>query len=136
MTTVSTNSDPRPISPYLIGPYYRPQLTSMLSIASRLTGVFMTTVLAPVMALWLLALALGPDSYAVMTGLLATWPGQVLVIASLFSLCYHLMNGIRHLIWDTGRMLEIRQIYTSGWIMVVLAFSLALWVWWSAGAGS
>ena len=123
-------TDQRPMSPYMIGPFYRPQLTSMLSIASRLTGVFLTAVTAPLMAIWLLTLAAGPGAFQRMMNFLGSLPGRLLAVASLFCLCYHLANGIRHLIWDTGRMLGLRQIYTSGYIMVACAatlFALVLW---------
>lgn len=117
------------MSPYMIGPYYKPQLTSMLSIASRLTGVFLTVVSTPLMLWWVVALAMGPDAFTVVQAFMGSMAGKALVLFSLFSLCYHLMNGIRHLIWDTGRMLEIKQVYQSGYIMVALAIALFLIVW-------
>lgn len=127
---MTNKTDQRPISPYLIGPYYKPQLTSMLSIASRLMGVFMTAVTAPLMAIWLLTLAAGPEPYAAMMGYLGHPLGVLVSIASLVCICYHFCNGIRHLIWDTGKMLSLEHIYTSGYIMVVCAvvlFALTLW---------
>jgi succinate dehydrogenase / fumarate reductase cytochrome b subunit len=128
---VTDKNDQRPMSPYMIGPYYRPQLTSMLSIASRLAGMFVAVVTAPLMAVWLLALASGPGPYQAMTDFLGSLPGIVLCLASLFCICYHLANGIRHLIWDTGRMLDLKEIYVSGYIMVVcavLVFAATLWM--------
>ncbi len=121
---MSNNPDQRPISPYMIGPYYRPQLTSMLSIFSRLAGIFMTVFTLPAMFLYLLALAAGPDSFAMATGLLLSWPGIVLCYLSLFFICYHLANGIRHLIWDTGKMMDLAHVYQSGYAMVVIALLL------------
>ncbi len=127
---MTNHTDQRPISPYLIGPYYKPQLTSMLSIASRLMGIFMIAVTVPLMAIWLLALAAGPGPYATLTGLLGSPLGILVSLASLVCICYHFCNGIRHLVWDTGKMLSIEQIYRSGYVMVVCAvalFVLTLW---------
>ena len=115
----------------MIGPYYKPQLTSMLSIASRLTGVFMTAITLPLMLWWIVSLMVGPEAFATAKGFLTSLPGHALVLFSTFSICYHLMNGIRHLIWDTGSMLEIKDVYQSGWIMVgaaVVLFALTLWL--------
>lgn len=127
---MTNQSDQRPISPFLIGPYYKPQLTSMLSITSRLAGVFMTAFTLPAMFLYLLALAAGPESFDRMVGLLGSLPGKVLCLVSLAMMCWHFCNSIRHLIWDTGRMLELKAIYSSGYIAVVCAsvlFVLVLW---------
>ena len=127
---MTNKSDQRPISPYLIGPYYKPQLTSMLSITSRLAGVFMTTLTLPVMFLYLLALAAGPESFDRMVGLLSSLPGKLFCLVSLAMMCWHFCNSIRHLIWDMGKMLEIEDVYSSGYIAVICAiglFALVLW---------
>lgn len=120
------------MSPYMIGPYYKPQLTSMLSIASRLTGVFLTVVSTPVALVWVLALASGPGHFEQVQALLGGFAGKFILLFSLFSLCYHFANGIRHLIWDTGAMLELEQVYRSGYIMVVIAIALFVLTWWAA----
>ena len=116
--------DQRPMSPFMIGPFYRPQLTSLLSIAHRLAGVFMTVVTAPLMVVWLLTLAAGPGPYQAMMNFLGSLPGIVLGVASLFCICYHMCNGIRHLVWDTGRVVDLKQIYASGYMMVACAIAL------------
>ena len=120
----------RPISPYLIGPYYRPQLTSMLSIASRLAGIFVTALTMPVMFLYLLSIAAGPETYGRLVSMLASVPGRIFCLLSLFFLCYHVANGVRHLLWDTGRALSLKAIYASGYIMLVCAAMLFLFVAW------
>ena len=119
------------MSPYMIGPYYKPQLTSMLSIASRLTGVFLTAVTLPLFLWWVLALMTGPEAFAMVTEFLSGLIGRGIVLFSTFAICYHLMNGIRHLVWDTASMLEIKDIYQSGYIMVaasIALFVLTLWL--------
>lgn len=115
---------PRPLSPFMIGPYYRPQLTSVLSIMHRLTGVILSIVGAPLLLWWLVAAGSGMEAYRSMSSCLSGFFGTVLAIVCVFSLSFHFCNGIRHLIWDTGRMLEIKQAYLSGWL--VLAGSLVL----------
>lgn len=120
------------MSPYMIGPYYKPQLTSMLSILSRLTGVFLTVVSTPLVLLWVLALAAGPETFGQLQSLLGGMIGKAIWLASLFSLCYHLANGIRHLIWDTGAMLELESVYLSGYIMLATSVALFVLVWWLA----
>jgi succinate dehydrogenase / fumarate reductase cytochrome b subunit len=106
----------------MLGPYYRPQLTSVLSITHRLTGIVLSLVGAPLLLWWIVAVSGGAESYLAMAACLSGWTGIVLAIAVTFSLSFHFFNGIRHLVWDTGRMLDIKDAYTSGWL--VLAGSL------------
>ena len=56
----------RPLSPFMIGPYYKPQLTSLMSITHRATGVFLSVVGAPLLLWWLIAVSSGPDAYMAM----------------------------------------------------------------------
>ncbi|MDZ4731200.1 MAG: succinate dehydrogenase, cytochrome b556 subunit [Xanthomonadales bacterium] len=111
----------RPLSPFMIGPYYRPQLTSMLSITHRATGVLLGLVGAPLLLLWIIAVSRGPENLNSLYALLASWPGKLLSLALLFSLCFHFCNGIRHLIWDTGRMLQIDAAYRAGYVVLATA---------------
>ena len=125
----------RPLSPFMIGPYYRPQLTSMLSIAHRATGVLLSLA-AFVLAAWLLAVAGGSAGFDRFTALAASPVGQALLLLVLFSLVYHLLNGIRHLLWDIGWGFELPRLYATGWIVVVLSFvltALVAWLAWNAG---
>lgn len=127
---MTNKADQRPISPYLIGPYYKPQLTSMLSITSRLSGVFMTAFTLPAMFLYLLAIVAGPETYEWAMGLLTSVPGKIFCLVNLLLMCWHFCNSIRHLIWDTGKMLSLEAIYTSGYVAVVCAavlYALVLW---------
>lgn len=115
---MTTKPDSRPISPYMLGPYYKFQVTSFLSIISRITGLFLAAVTAPVAILWLLALMLGADSFNAMQSFLGGWIGRGIALFSLFSLVYHLYNGIRHLVWDTGRGFDIETVRISGYFML------------------
>lgn len=119
----------RPLSPYMIGPYYRPQLTSIMSIAHRATGVFLSLVGAPLLLWWIVAVSSGPEAYAALLACLGSWVGKLGLLACLFSLSYHLLNGVRHLVWDSGRALDIKSAYSMGWLVlagtVILTASLA-----------
>ena len=122
----------RPMSPYMLGPYYKFQITSLLSILNRLTGVFMSVVTAPLLLCWLIALASGEEAYAGLSTFLGSVLGMLIIAASVFSFSFHLMGGIRHLIWDAGWMLEIQQVRLSGWLAIVGSVLLTLIV---LGAG-
>jgi succinate dehydrogenase / fumarate reductase cytochrome b subunit len=116
----------RPLSPNI--QIYRPQLTSVLSIANRITGVVLSAC-AVILVVWLIAAASGPEAYSRFHDAIVSWPGQILLLAATFAFFLHLCGGIRHLIWDTGRGFELRQIYASGWIVVVGSVVLTLVCW-------
>ena len=118
---------PRPLSPHL--QIYRPQMTSMMSIAHRATGVALTTGTV-VVAIWLIALAMGAETYATVAGLLAHPLGQFVLFGYSAVLIYHALNGIRHLGWDVGYGLTIPEVYRNGVIVLALTVLLtaALWL--------
>ena len=118
--------DNRPLSPDL--QIYRPQLTSVLSISHRVTGIF-SSVGALLLVSWLIAAAMGPQAYSAMQGFLGSWLGLILLFGWTFSFFFHLCNGIRHLLWDAGCGLELRTIYASGWIVVAASTVLTLAAW-------
>lgn len=110
----------RPLSPHI--QVYRPQITSVLSIAHRITGVALTagTLL---LTWWLVAAAYGPDQFATVQGFIGSWIGQLLLWGFTFALFYHLGNGVRHLAWDFGWGFELGQVRSSG--IAVVAFAIA-----------
>lgn len=125
----------RPLSPHL--QIYRPQLTSVLSITHRGTGVVLTLG-ALAWAGWLLALAAGPAAFETAQGHLGAWYGQVLLLLWSVALFYHLANGIRHLFWDAGYGFELHQVYASGYAVVLATAVLTAAAWGLAllGGGS
>lgn len=129
-----TAKRPRPLSPNIQN--YRPQLTSVLSIVNRITGVVLS-LCAVVLVIWLIAAATGPQAYAAVQGAIASWPGQIMLFASTFAFFMHLCGGIRHLVWDTVHGFELRSIYASGWLVVAAAVLLTAAAWiaglWMAG---
>ena len=106
----------RPLSPHL--QVYRPQITSVLSILHRGTGVCLSLGIV-VLIYWLLALAGGPGDYAAAQGLLGSTVLKLCYTGWAFCFFYHLANGIRHLAWDLGYGFEKSQITSSGWTVVV-----------------
>jgi succinate dehydrogenase / fumarate reductase cytochrome b subunit len=110
-----------PLSPHL--QIYRPQLTSVLSITHRATGIFLALG-ALLLCYWLLSIAAGPASYEKLVTLLSAWPGRIVLVCVVLSFYYHLCNGVRHLFWDAGFGLELRSTYRSGY--AVLAATIAL----------
>ena len=124
----------RPLSPFMIGPYYKPQLTSMLSITHRGTGVFLALG-ALFLAWWLYALAAGPDAYQDFAACAAHPVGKLVVAGLIFSLIYHLLNGIRHLLWDIGWGFELPRAYATGWAVMALAALGTIATWYCAFAG-
>lgn len=119
---------PRPVSPNMQN--YRPQLTSVLSIGHRLSGIALA-LCAFGLAAWLVAAAFGPEALAAVQTVALSAPGQVLLFLSTLALFYHLCNGIRHLIWDSVRAFELRSIYAGGWSVVAasLILTIAFWIW-------
>ena len=123
----------RPLSPHL--QIYKPQLTSLLSITHRGTGVFLTLG-ALFLSCWLLSIAHGPQAYDNLQKYIVSWYGQILLFAWVFSLYYHLCNGIRHLFWDIGLGLEIKTTYLSGYIVLAGSILLTLITWCLVGTGT
>ncbi len=117
----------RPLSPDL--QIYRPQLTSVLSISHRVTGIAMS-VCSVLLVAWLIAAASGPQAYSAVQELMRSWIGLSLLLGGTFSLFFHLCNGIRHLVWDAGHGFLLRTIYASGWTVLAagVVLTIAAWV--------
>jgi succinate dehydrogenase / fumarate reductase, cytochrome b subunit len=113
----------RPLSPHL--QIYKPQVTSVLSILHRLTGLALSVGMLP-LVWWLLAAASGPAAYAQAQAFLGSWLGTLLLIGWAYALFFHLCNGIRHLVWDAGCGLDIATTYATGWAVVVASAGLTL----------
>jgi succinate dehydrogenase cytochrome b subunit len=111
----------RPLSPHL--QVYKPQLTSVLSITHRGTGVFLSLG-SLFLTCWLVGLATSEAAFTNLQQHCTAWYGKIILIAFIFSIFYHLANGIRHLFWDAGKGLDIATAYKSGY--AVIASSLIL----------
>lgn len=106
----------RPLSPHL--QIYRPQLTSITSILTRITGnaLILGTMLV---VWWLLAAASGPGYFATVDAVLQGWFGKLVLTGSLWAVWYHYLAGIRHLIFDAGRGLDIPTAERLGWAVII-----------------
>ena len=113
----------RPLSPHL--QIYKPQLTSVLSITHRITGVVLS-ILSLFIPLTLLSVALGVGYFNILKVFLANTFIQLLITASIFVLAYHLLNGIRHLFWDYGLGLSMKDTYISGYLVLIVSVLLTL----------
>ena len=116
----------RPLSPHL--QIYRPQLTSVLSIMHRMTGVLLVLGLLLVIY-WLYALAEGENSYRLFQTFLMSRPGLLLLFILNWALFYHLANGLRHLFWDLGLGLKLLSSYLSGYLVAIASFAATVWLW-------
>ena len=99
-----------------------------LSILHRATGLANAVGLF-VLATWLTQAASGPEAYESLVGLLGSVPGLVVLAGFSFSFFYHLCNGVRHLVWDSGRGFEKHQANASAWITIVVAVLLTVLFW-------
>ena len=112
-----------PISPHL--QIYKPQITSILSIAHRITGFCLNFVIIFV-SLWLLSLSLGETFYKHFIEFSNSIFMKLVISISIFGLSYHAMNGIRHIFWDFGFFLNNLSALISGIIVVLSAFVLSI----------
>lgn len=117
------NRGNRPLSPHL--QVYRPQLTSITSILTRITGNALIVAVV-LIAWWLLAASYGPAYYATANAVVTSWFGTLVFTLSLWALWYHTLAGLRHLYWDTGRGLEIRTAEKLGIAVIAGSFVLTI----------
>ncbi|XP_019867749.2 succinate dehydrogenase cytochrome b560 subunit, mitochondrial [Aethina tumida] len=113
----------RPQSPHLT--IYAPQLTSMLSISHRGTGMVLGSYL---IGLGLAGLAC-PDQIPAWIDALQSFPAPVLLGVKFclsFPMAYHFWNGIRHLMWDMGKCLTLKGVYTTGYAMLAITFATSI----------
>ena len=110
------NRGNRPLSPHLT--IYRPQMTSISSIFLRITG---NALLAATLLLivWLLAASTSAEAFVWVQCVITSWFGELVFLLSLWALWYHTLGGLRHLIWDTGRGLELKTAERMGWMMII-----------------
>ena len=125
--SVANRPATRPLSPHL--QVYRWQLTSVLSILHRATGIALA-VGALYLATWVIYAAASPRAYALFQGFNGSIFGRVILGGWLFSAFYHLANGIRHLFWDAGYGFDLKDAYRSGWTVVAVSLvaTAAAWI--------
>ena len=125
MSLANTTKHPQPLSPFL---NYRWQYTMALSFLHRLTGCALSVGLL-LFVYWLVSAASGAEAYEQALRVLGHPLGRTLLFGFSFAFFYHLMNGVRHLVWDSGHGFEKRTARTSGWIAFLGAIGLTLFFW-------
>lgn len=117
----------RPLSPHL--QIYRRTLTMMMSILHRLTGaaLYFGTLL---LAWWLLAAASGPEAFATAQAFMGSIVGRVILLGYTWALIHHMLGGVRHLIWDTGRGFELETVEWLARLTLAgsIAITLVIWI--------
>lgn len=123
----------RPLSPHL--QVYRNQITSVLSIMHRITGLLLC--LGALLLLgWIVSVSVGPECHETFVGLIRSLPGRLVLLGLVFALLFHWCNGIRHLVWDMGKGFELGTTTASGWTVVVLSLLGTLYVAWRLFGGA
>ncbi len=107
----NVSQDNRPLSPHVS--IYRWPLNAIMSIMHRATGVAMSV--AAILIVWyFLALATGPAYFETASAVLTSWFGDLVLFLSMAALWFHYMNGIRHLVWDTGSSFGQKRVFRTG----------------------
>lgn len=116
----------RPLSPHL--QIYKPMLTMMMSIFHRVTGaaLYLGTIL---LAWWLIAAATGPDYFNFVNELFGSFIGRLVLFGFSWALFHHMLGGIRHLVWDTGRGFDLPTVEIMAWATLIGSMSLTVIIW-------
>ncbi|TDH59818.1 succinate dehydrogenase, cytochrome b556 subunit [Dankookia rubra] len=117
----------RPLSPHL-QVYDMMQLTSALSIASRITGVIWSVGMV-ILVWWLVATATGPGAYGAVSWFLSSWLGVLGMVGLTAAAWYHTLNGVRHLAWDAGYGYDLPTTYKSGRAVLVATAVMTVLTW-------
>ncbi len=129
--TASTRRPERPLSPHL--QIYRWSVTMFSSVFHRATGIALGAGTLLV-AWWLIAAAMGPAAYDDFTAVAGHWFGRLVLLGFTVTFLFHLLNGIRHIFWDSGLGFEKPTARFTGWLVVALTGLLTLAVWVAAYA--
>ncbi|MEK6747167.1 MAG: succinate dehydrogenase, cytochrome b556 subunit [Pseudomonadota bacterium] len=116
----------RPLSPHLS--IYRPQITSVISILHRITGVVLYAGLGLIIV-FLVVVGYFPDNYGLLHKCLASGIGRLALFGWTFSLYLHFFNGIRHLFWDIGKGFDIPTVNKSGWAVIFCTLVATIFSW-------
>lgn len=120
--------DQRPLSPFMLGPYYRFQMSSALSILHRITGFALALGLI-LFAAWLTAAAYSPECFEQIQELASSIVGKLFLFGWTVAFYYHFANGLRHLNWDLGRGFKLDEMAASGWVVIAFTFSMTVLTW-------
>jgi len=118
----------RPLSPFMIGSAYKPQLSSMTSIFHRITGVALGAG-AVLLTLWLVSAASGDGPFSIVQAIFGSWIGLIILFGFTVALFYHFCNGIRHLAWDAGKGFDLPDMHRSGAYVIAATIILTVGFW-------
>ena len=125
------NDSKNPISPHL--QIYRWHVSSLLSITHRISGIINLFALILIF-FWLLILSFGESNYETFLLMINSFFGKFILIGFTWSMCFHLLSGIRHLVWDLGYGYEIKTANISGIIVIISSLAVTI-IFWLFGRG-
>ena len=125
------NDSKNPLSPHL--QIYRWHISSLLSITHRISGVINLIALILIF-FWILVLSLGESNYELFLLIINSFFGKFILIGFTWSMCFHLLSGIRHLVWDLGYGYEIKTANISGIIVIISSLAVTI-IFWLFGRG-
>lgn len=114
-----------PLSPHL--QIYKPQITSLLSISHRISGVALNFVLV-MLVLGLLCITLGESYFELLISLINSFPIKIIIFLAILGFSYHFLNGIRHIIWDFGFLLGIRSSAIFGYFIIATSIISSIFI--------
>ena len=120
------NDSKNPLSPHL--QIYRWQISSLLSITHRISGVINLIALILIF-FWLVVLSFGESSYELFLILINSFFGKFILVGFTWSMSFHVLGGIRHLFWDLGHGFEIKTANISGIIVIIFSLVLTIIFW-------
>ena len=116
----------RPLSPHLS--IHKKILTAVFSIFHRITGIFLS-IGAIFLSIWITLLALGPEYYLIFQNFSSLLIFKIILFFWTLGIFYHLFNGIRYLFWTFGKMMDLRTVYKSGYVVLIFSVLSTLIVW-------
>ena len=114
-----------PLSPHL--QIYKPQITSLLSISHRISGVALNFVLV-MLVLGLLCITLGESYFELLISLITSFPIKIIIFLAILGFSYHFLNGIRHIIWDFGFLLGNRSSAIFGYFIIATSIISSIFI--------
>ena len=120
------NDSKNPLSPHL--QIYRWHISSLLSITHRISGVINLLALILIF-FWLIFLSLGENNYQSFLLIINSFIGKFILIGFTWSMSFHLLSGIRHLVWDLGYGFEIKTANITGVIVIISSLALTIIFW-------
>jgi len=115
-----------PLSPHL--QIYRWQITSVLSILHRISGI-VTSIGSAVLVIWLLAIGIGEEAFNFINSIFFSFLGRAALIGITLAVCFNTLNDIRHLFWDYGYGFSLNIVKTTGWLIVIMSIILTVLIW-------